>query len=54
MTNLTGLIGRLGKTLGIGTDSTTERAASDSTPASDPVQEPARPSAEADSPTAGD
>ena len=48
MTNFTELIGRLGKTLGIGTGSTTEPTASDSAPASDEVAEPARPSTEAD------
>jgi hypothetical protein len=51
MTYLTRLIGRLGKSLGIGTASTAAPAASDSAHASDAVQEPANPSSAAEAPT---
>ncbi len=52
MTYLTSLIGRLGKTLGIGTVSTTVPPASDSTHDSGPADEPAGPSSPEETPIA--
>ena len=51
MTYFTRLIGRLEKTLGVGTGSTAAPAASGTTHVSDGVQEPATPSSAVEAPT---
>ena len=51
MTYLTNLIGRLGKTFGIGTASTTAPAASDTGDGSGHIEDPAKPPSAPDAPT---